>query len=877
MPTRPTEISAISSVPESAGGLSAAEVESLRKRFGWNELPKGKPPSALAVFLRQFKGFLILILALAALAAFALGEVIDALAITLVLVLNAILGFVQEWRAETALEALRAMLQPSAVVLREGRERRIPAREIVPGDIVILETGDTVPADLALTSGAEAMLDESALSGESVPVAKVPGDPGAAGRLLAGTALVAGRAEGRVTAIGSETEFGHVAELTATQGEKQTNLQRRLGQLAGQIGIASIGIAVAVIALGVWLGRPLFDMFMTGLSLAVAMVPEGLPAVVTITLALGASAMARQKALARRLQAIESLGAASVICTDKTGTLTENQMTATRIWTADHAYTATGSGYDPAGHIARNGGKVRAADDAVLARLLETALVCTHASLHREGDAWTKFGAPTEAALVVLAMKGWAPDRPADERLAEVPFSSDRKRMSVLARDGHDGARLHVKGAPETILDRATAILTEAGPRPLSAADREAVEAAYSELASAGQRVLALAARDAAPGDTEEHELVLLGLVGMIDPPRPEVAGAIAHARSAGIRVVMITGDSPLTAGAIAASVGLDRAEVLQGPDIDALSDTDLQERLRAPVHFARTKPEHKLRIVRALQADNQIVAMTGDGVNDAPALKRADIGVAMGIRGTDVSKGAADLVLLDDNFATIVNAIREGRRQFDNLRKFVRYLLSSNAGEVVAIVVNLMLGGPLIFLATQILWMNLITDGVTAVALGLEKSEKNQMERPPRRPNASILGRPGILTIAAFGAYTGAASLWIFYTFLPLGADVARTAAFTGMVVFEKVSVFAFRSLTQPISRIGWLSNRFLIAAFSFSLLLQVAAVYWAPLQALLQTVPIGWEQWRAILIAALPLIIVPELYKFLRTGGTRTSPAAG
>ncbi|MCR9087795.1 MAG: HAD-IC family P-type ATPase [Rhodobacteraceae bacterium] len=858
-----TAAAAINSAPNT--GLSSQQADSLRRQYGWNELPRGRPPSLTVVFLRQFKGFLILILAIAAVLAFVLGERIDAFAIGLVLILNAVLGFVQEWRAETALEALRAMLTPSATVLRDGRETRIPARELVPGDVVILEAGNSVPADLALNTGAEMMLDESALSGESVPVAKSPGAEGEAGQLMAGTAVVSGRGDGVVTAIGADTVFGHVAELTATVGEKKTNLQRRLSQLAGQIGIAAIAIACAVIGLGTWLGRPVLDMFMTGLSLAVAMVPEGLPAVVTITLALGASAMARQRALARRLQAIESLGAASVICTDKTGTLTENQMTATRIWTAENNYTATGSGYDPAGHIERNGHKIRAADDAVLARLLETGLTCTHASLHREGDRWSMVGAPTEGALVTLAFKGWAPPCSADDRLAEVPFTSDRKRMSVLAKHG-TGARLHAKGAPEAILERATAVLTESGSRPLDAPLREAIEAAYTEMASRGQRVLALAAREAEPGDTEERDLVFLGLVGMIDPPRPEVAHAIRSARSAGVRVIMVTGDSPLTAQAIAGIIGLDAAEVIQGQDLDALSDDALQERLRAPVHFARTRPEHKLRIVRALQADTQIVAMTGDGVNDAPALKRADIGVAMGIRGTDVSKNAADIILLDDNFATIISAIREGRRQFDNLRKFVSYLLSSNAGEVVAIVANLALGGPLVFLATQILWMNLITDGVTAVALGLEKSEKNQMEHAPRRPDAPILKRQSLLTIGAFGLYTGGASLWLFYTLLPLGTDIARTTAFAGMVVFEKVSVFAFRSLTQPCSRIGWLSNRFLIAAFSVSLLLQILAIYWAPLQTLLQTAPIGLDQWTMILLLAFPLIVVPEALKFAK-----------
>ena len=850
----------------SGAGLSAGEVDALRARHGWNELPRPRPPSAATVFLRQFSSALVLILVAAAAIAFALGEAVDALAILMVLVLNAVLGFVQEWRAETALDALRAMLNPRAVVVRDGREQEIPAREIVPGDLVVMAPGQAVPADLTLTTATGVEADESVLTGESVPVPKTVAGEGEDSQLFAGTALVAGRAEGVVTATGLETRFGHVAELTGSLGEKHTNLQRRLGALARQIGLAALGIAAVIVVIGLMTGRPALQMVMTGLSLAVAMVPEGLPAVVTITLALGASAMARHNALARRLQAVETLGAASVICTDKTGTLTENQMTVTRFWTPARAYAVTGEGYDPAGHVAVDGARVRAADDPALAAAMQTALTCTHATLTRQGDDWAMTGTPTEGALVTFAMKGWAPPVAADQRLAETPFSSETKLMAVLARDAEDN-RLHVKGAPEGILARCATWLSPSGPVELDPETRTRIAQSHDDMAGQGLRVLALAARSAQPGDLDATGLTFLGLAGMIDPPRPEVTGAIALARSAGIRVVMVTGDGAVTAAAIARTVGLDAATVLEGADIDALSDADLAEQLESPVLFARTRPEHKLRIVEALQNRGQIVAMTGDGVNDAPALKRADIGVAMGIRGTEVSKGAADLILLDDDFSTIVRAIAEGRRQFDNVRKFVRYLLASNAGEVLAIMVNLLVGGPLIFLATQILWMNLVTDGITAVALGLEGPEDDQMKRPPRRPDEPILGRKGVLLILGFGLYTSAAALGLFYALLPLGTDVARTAAFTGMLVFEKVSVFAFRSLTQPVSAIGWLSNRVLIVAFTASLALQVAAVYLAPLQLLLRTAPLSAGHWAVIAGLALPLVIVPEAFKFART----------
>ena len=844
-------------------GLSTTEVEKIRGVSGWNELPRPEAPSPIRVFLRQFSGLLVLILIAAAAIALAVGELIDALAISLVILLNAILGFVQEWKAETAIEALRSMLSPTALVVRDGAEKVIPAREIVPGDRVLTTAGEVIPADIRLDLALDASSDESAMTGESLPVNKTANGDGDLGMIFAGTALVSGRTEGIVTEIGSNTRFGGIAALTSSVDVQKTNLEIRLNQLARQLGLASILIAIAIFLVGILVGRPMFEMFMTGLSLAVAIVPEGLPAVVTITLALGASAMARRNALARRLQAVETLGAASVIATDKTGTLTENQMTATEVRTLSATYSATGTGYDPAGHIERDRTRVRAADDGVLAQLLESALVCTHASLSNDGTGWQMIGAPTEGSLVALAYKGWSPLPNDNDRVAEIPFSSERKRMSVLARRGQS-FRLHAKGAPETIIELCESALTEDGPEPLDDAKREGILSAYHQMASAGQRVIAIALRDQETSeDVSECDLTFVGLVGLIDPPRPEVRGAIELANRAGIRVIMVTGDGAITASAIAEQVGLGSPPSMSGDDVDTLSDEELADRLKDDVLFARTRPEHKLRIVKALQSHGQIVAMTGDGVNDAPALKQADIGVSMGQRGTDVSKNASDLVLLDDNFATIVGAIAEGRRQFDNVRKFVRYLLCSNAGEAIAIFANLALGGPLVFLATQILWMNLITDGLTAVALGLEKAESDQMSEPPRPKNEPILGRRGIGLIALFGMYTGATSLFVFYSLLPLGTDLARTAAFTGMVVFEKASVFAFRSLTRPTWSIGWFSNPVLFAAFTLSLGLQVSAVYWAPLQTLLKTVPLGVEQWSLIVLLALPLIIVPEIVK--------------
>ena len=714
-------------------------------------------------------------------------------------------------------------------------------------------------------------MDESVLTGESVPVGKSVENED---RLFMGTSVVEGRAEGVVGAIGNSTEFGRIADLTSSVGEKVTHLQRTLGKLAQQMGAAAVGIALVIIAIGWATGRELAEMFMTGLSLAVAIVPEGLPAVVTITLALGASAMVRRKALARRLQAVETLGAASVICTDKTGTLTENKMTAAQVWTLARTYRVTGTGYDPTGHIEAEGHQVRAADDPALAAILDAALTCTHATLARRGEDWVMTGAPTEGALVTLAYKGWAPLPDPNARISEIPFSSERKRMQVLVRS--DGELVtYAKGAPERILDICDHIQAGDGAAPLDEAALEGVRAAYTGMAEQGLRVIALASRTepSATALPSEAGLTFLGLVGLIDPPRPEVPAAIRGARGAGIKVIMITGDSPVTAQAIAGALDLPVTHAVTGADVEGMSDEDLSALLRQDVLFARAAPAHKMRIVGLLQAEGQIVAMTGDGVNDAPALKKADIGVSMGIRGTDVAKDASDLVLLDDNFATIVSAIREGRRQFDNVRKFVRYLLASNAGEVVAIVVNLLIGGPLIFLATQILWMNLVTDGVTAIALGVEKAEGDQMKRPPRGRDAPILGKMGLLTILGFGLYTGASSLWVFYTFLPQGEDIARTAAFTAMVVFEKVSVFAFRSLTQPCTVLGWGSNLPLLLALSATLAAQLAAVYWAPMQVLLRTEALALEHWALIGAFAAPLIVVPEVFKALRSRAQRAA----
>ena len=845
-------------------GLTAEQAAKRLAEIGPNDIGHGAAKvSPLRIFLRQFQGLLVYILIAAAVIAAMLGEMIDCIAILLVIVLNGVLGFLQEWRAEAAIEALRNMLAPMATVIRDGRQQDLPARDIVPGDLLALAAGQKVPADLELRTASGLRVDESVLTGESVPVDRMPGPE--AGAVSMGTLVVGGRGRGVVTATGARTRFGQIADLTGSVGQKSTRLQRELAVLARQLGIFGIAVAAVIVLVGLAVGHDLFDMLMTGLSMAVAVVPEGLPAVVTLTLALGASAMVREKALLRRLQAMETLGAASVICTDKTGTLTENRMTAVRVVTHSRHFTVSGTGYDPDGRIEADGTPVHAGEDVELRALLCTGAICNDATLTLDAGTWTMIGDPTEGALQTLARKGDAVPEPAS-RLGEVPFSSERKRMAVLT-PGDDGPMLHLKGAPEAVLQVSTQIYRNGELRPLDPVTREHLRAQYEDMASDGLRVIGLAQRRAeGDSDLSETGMTFLGFAALLDPPRPEVAEAVALCKRAGIRVIMITGDGAATAAAIARELGIGQTRAVTGPQLEKMSDDDLARLLDEDVVFARTAPAHKMRIVKQLQAKGAIVAMTGDGVNDAPALKQADIGVAMGQRGTDVAKDAADLVVLDDNFATIVRAIREGRRQFSNIRKFVRYLLASNTGEVLALAVNLLIGGPLIFFPIHILWINLVTDSASAIALGLERAEPGLMDRPPIKASDRILTRDGVTHFAGFGIYMAAAALGVFYITLPEGADLARTAAFSTMVLAELLAVFAFRSRDEPAFRLGWFSNRGLTAAVAGMALLQGLAIYWPPLQVLLKTVPLdGWHL-GLVVLATLPLLVVPTLTKLLR-----------
>lgn len=863
---------------------SGLESETARKRleqFGANRIEATHKEPWYWILFEQFTNVLILILLAAAMISFAIGEIGDALTIMAIVILNALLGFAQEYKAEKAIEALQKMLSPACKVLREGKEIQIDSAMLVPGDIVLLEIGNRVPADLRLIESVNLKVDESALSGESLSVSKntvsLPEESPLAERscmVWMGTGVSNGYGRGIVTATGMETEFGKIAKLTSEVERTQTPLQKKLAVFGKKLGILSVSISALVAIIGYMVGKPMLEMFMTGISLAVAVVPEGLPAVVTITLALGVKSMVRQNALLRRLQAAESLGSADVICTDKTGTLTQNQMTVTKIWLFGGAVEVSGSGYDPAGHFESNGVRIGYKERSDLLKLLQTGLLCNRASLSKTPSGWEIIGEPTEASLIVAAYKGWmTPD--IHPIVSEFSFNSDRKRMSVITQE--DGIKVaYVKGAPEVLLERASHFLIGDSVKLLDDAARNVFEKAYTDLAASGLRTLALATR-ILPEDILfeseiiETELTLLGIVGIIDPPRPEVPEAIQTARHAGINIIMITGDAPLTAQAIAQNVGLNAERAISGNELNSMDDAALIASIKEGVIFARTTPENKLRIVTVLQNEGFVTAMTGDGVNDAPALKRSDIGIAMGLRGTDVAKGAADMILLDDNFASIINAVKEGRRQYDNIKKFVTYLLSSNMGEVIAIFITILLGGPMILLPVQILWMNLVTDGVSAVALGLEKTEKGIMHRPPRPLNEPFLQKRGVIMILLMGAYIGGGTLWLFHHYLASGLPetqaiaIAQTTAFTGMIILEEMNVFNFRSMYAPMPLIGFFSNPWLIGAWCISIAAQIAAVYVPFLQQALHTVPLGLEEWILIFEVAIPLFIAVEGYKWV------------
>ncbi|MDK2988729.1 MAG: P-type Ca2+ transporter type [Methanoculleus sp.] len=870
-------------------GLSPGEAEERLQRYGKNVLREEARETRLQVFLRQFKSVLIVILVIAAAISFLVGEPVDAAAILIIVVLNAILGFSQEWQAGEAIEALKKMLVQRAVVVRGGEQQEIDAAELVPGDLVILEMGERVPADLFIVEATSLEVDEAPLTGESSPVDKAP-DSLPAGTALsersnmafAGTTVVNGRGRGIAVATGMNTEFGMIAGLSQRVEDETTPLSRQMDRLGRDLGLIAVGIAILVVIVGLLQQRGFLEMFLIGVSLAVAVIPEGLPAVVTLTLALGIKNMMRRNCLIRHLPASETLGAVSVICTDKTGTLTRNEMAVVRVRTPDAEVAVTGTGYAPEGEFLREGTPVDPLADPGLARFLRTVLLCNHATLNLEEGGWRIFGTPTEGALVVAAAKAGLSREDAPAAAKEFSFNSTRKRMTIIYPE-EGGFVAHVKGAPEVLLARSSRLLRGDSVVPLTDDLRDALLAEIGDYASGGLRVLGAAYRPLPEGlewteETVEKDLIFLGFAGIVDPPRPEAAEAIRLSRSAGIDVIMITGDNPLTAYAIARDLGLSSEGALTGTDLEAMGDNELEERLRTTKVLSRVTAEHKLRVIDILARDREVIAMTGDGVNDAPALKKASIGIAMGIKGTDVAKESSDMVLVDDNFASIVAGVEEGRREYDNISRFTRYLLSSNVGEMVAIVGGLLLGLPLILIPIQILWINLVTDGLTAIALGLEPAERDVMQRRPRDPGESILTRNAYLIVLILGVWLGFLTIYAFLGLYEADLDRARTMAFTGLIIFELYNVLNFRSFRFPLHRIGFFSNPALFLAILGSLALQALVVYVPVLQTFLGTAPLTPGDWGLLALLGLPVLIAGEAYKILRLrwGNSNEGPGA-
>jgi Ca2+-transporting ATPase len=862
-------------------GLSSKEAAERLARYGPNELQAARRVSPWEILLEQFKNVLIIILlAATALSAF-LGEGVDAIAIAVIVLFAVGLGFVQEYRAERAIEALRQMAAPMASVLRDGEEEEIPAREVVPGDVVILRAGDKIPADGRVIESVNLQVEEAALTGESMPVEKQV-SPNGNGNLAigdrrnmvyGGTAVTYGRGRAVVTATGMNTEFGKIAQLLQTVESGRTPLQENLDKVGTALARAAFIVVAIIAGLGLFRGEPLIEMIIFGIALAVAVVPEALPAVVTISLAIGVQRMVKRHALVRRLPAVETLGSTSVICTDKTGTLTKDEMTVRKIFVAGQLFNVSGAGYEPRGQFSKNGSQIEPPDP--VKELLRGAALASDAHIvFNEADKrWRVKGDPTEGALVVAAAKAGLKKPDLDEsypRVDEIPFTSETKRMTTL-HQMNGRVTAYSKGAPEIILESCTRQLTADGEIALDPADRERIIAAAREMASEALRVLAVASHPGATIENAETGMTFLGLLGMIDPPRPEAKEAIRTCEEAGIKVVMITGDHPLTAQAVARELGLLKTgRVITGAELEAMSDETFDEQVEDIEVYARVSPAHKLRVVTALQKKGHIVAMTGDGVNDAPALKKADIGIAMGITGTDVTKEAAAMTLTDDNFASIVAAVEEGRGIFGNIKKYLMYLLSSNVGEIGLMASATLLGLPLPLLAVQILYVNLATDGLPALALAVDPPEEDLMRRAPRNPRTGIFTRPVVSLMIIGGVWSALVNLGLFIWALNSGRSIeeSMTMTFVSLVLIQFFKAYNFRSDRNSVFQKPF-SNKWLNLAIVWELILLGLIVYLPVLHEPFGTFSLPLVDWLIILALAITVSPVLEIAKWMERRG--------
>lgn len=860
-------------------GLSSGEAENRLEKYGKNELKEEEKTSAVKLFLSQFKSFLILILIVAALFSAFLGELVDALVILFTVFLAGVLGFVQEYRAEESIKLLKSLTSPEALVVRDGKEVKVPSSLLVPGDILILQAGDRIPADARLLEAQSLKIDESSLTGESVPVEKsikilLPETPQPDRKNMAytGTSVTYGRGKAVITATGMSTAFGKLAGLLGEIERERTPLQEKLDQFGRWLGAATLIVVAFVAVLGIFKGFDPFEMFLWGVALAVAAIPEALPAVVTVGLALGVRRMVKRHALVRKLPSVETLGSTNIICTDKTGTLTQNKMTVEKVYVNRTMLSVTGNGYEPVGDFFKDGQPV--SEDIHLHKLLVTGALCNDAGLVEEEGIGDIIGDPTEGALVVAAAKKgiWRPDLElGHRRIGEVPFSSERKMMTTL-NASEEGLYAYSKGAPEVILGCCTKIFHGGQEKELTPEIRKEILDTVNEMANQTLRVMGFAYRQVPENivpENAEREMVFAGLMGMRDPPREEVKVAIATCTDAGIRTVMITGDHKTTAFAIAREIGIYREGdlVLTGTELDALGDKEFEDMVEKVSVYARVYPEHKLKVVNALKKKGYIVAMTGDGVNDAPALKAADMGIAMGITGTEVSKEASSMILTDDNFASIVSAVEEGRNILKNIKNFIAYGLTCHIGVVLIVLVGVLAWQILPVIAVQILWINLITDGLPPMALSLEAPDRGLMKQKPRKSTEGLVSRRMLIASLGLGALIAVQSLGVLSWALEEGMPLPKiqTLIFTLVVISLMFNAFNWRSDRLSVFSLGIFTNRPLIYAILSTVLLQLAAIYVPVLQTAFRTVPLSLSDWGMIIPLASTTLIVMEVAKYL------------
>lgn len=873
---------------DSEVGLKKNEVNKRLEKYGPNELKEEQGKSFISKLIAQFSDFLILILIGAAIISIVVGESSDAIVILAIVIVNAFLGIYQEGKAEKALDALKKMASPNAKVLRDSKAVVVPANTLIPGDIVLLEAGDIIPADLRLIESSNLKVEEASLTGESVPVEKKANESfdkevslgDRHNMAYMSTIVTYGRGKGVVVGTGHDSEIGKIATMIQSFEDETTPLQKKLNQLGKVLGVSTILICVLVFGIGLLQKREALEMFMVAISLAVAAIPEGLPAIVTIVLAIGMNRMVKRNAIVKRLLAVETLGCTTVICSDKTGTLTQNEMTVVKVYVDDKILDVTGTGYEPVGEFKMEDKEIATKSVENLNMLLSIGMLANDAKLEMVDDLYKIIGDPTEGALVTLAGKADITNEinKSYPRIEEIPFDSDRKMMTTFHKNFTPGKVVSfTKGAPDIIIGRCNSIRIEDKVVPFTDELKKKVLETNSKFAKNALRVLAFAFREYSDLPTNispennETNMIFVGLAGMIDPPRPEAKDAIKECKEAGINTIMITGDYKETAFAIAKALGMAETEdqAMMGDELNNVSEKDLREIVKRVKVFARVSPEHKVRIVSALRANGNIAAMTGDGVNDAMALKKADIGVSMGITGTDVAKNTADLILTDDNFASIVSAVEEGRIIYDNIKKFVFFLLSCNIGEILLVFVSILMNLPVPLLPIQLLWLNLVTDSFPALALGVEKGDPDIMSQKPRNPNEPILDRHMVVSIIFQSIAIAVASLsaywWGIYRYGLDNILEARTIAFTTLITAELLRAYSTRSTHYTIFEIGIFSNKTLVYGTTLSFMLTLVVIYIPFLNPVFHTFPLGFTDWEIILAFAFLPLLIGEIVKLI------------